>query len=232
VVLRLSELYVSPQGEGQHTGKMTAFVRFAGCNMRCPGWPCDTPHAIFPEIWRKESRKISTHDLGNEIQKTCEETGTRNICYTGGEPFLQNHLDLELLTVVLTSRGFSLECFSNGSFEYPIWARHNIDFMMDWKLAGSGEAETHRLVRRVNALNLKRTDGIKFVAVDWADLEEAEEVYTRLLEHGCNAEFWVGAAWGRIPDAEVIKFVKERKLPWRLNVQVHKYIYEPDARGV
>jgi 7-carboxy-7-deazaguanine synthase len=152
---------------------------------------------------------------------------------TGGEPFIQPLADLEVLVNNLVHlQGLTVECFSNGSIKYPNWALRDIDFMMDWKLAGSGEQGFHREERSLNALKLKANDGIKFVVVDQADLEEAVQVWDGLAAEGCIADFWVGAAWERISDQEVIEFVKAHKLPWRLNVQVHKYVWEPNKRGV
>jgi 7-carboxy-7-deazaguanine synthase len=227
--LRLSELYSSVQGEGYNTGLMTVFVRFAGCNMRCPGWPCDTPHAIFPEIWRHESELLVPAMLAARIMDVCEETGAKNICYTGGEPFVQKSDELYEVTRILMGHGNHCEVFTNGSFIFPEWAVHALTFMMDWKLAGSQEAMTHREERTTNAHQLKVSDGIKFVVVDEEDLNEAQQVSLTLRT---RAQYWVGAAWGRISDVEIIDYVRHNQLPWRLNVQTHKHIWPPDERGV
>lgn len=227
-MLRVSEHYVSSQGEGPRTGEMTQFLRFAGCNMRCPGWPCDTPHAIFPEIYLKDSRKKTVDD----IVMDCIEKRVRNICWTGGEPFLQKHTELYNLQRFLTDEGFNLECFTNGSFEFPDWALTHVKMIMDWKLKGSGEADTARPARIHNALNLSRHDCIKFVVIDMDDLMEAKDVYHTLKDQGCKAQFWIGRAWDKMDDAFLVEWLIKENIDWKLNVQVHKYVWSPEMRGV
>jgi len=228
--LRVSEIYPSVQGEGPKAGYPTLFVRFAGCNMRCPGWPCDTQHAIWPEIWRKESTKLGQGGTIQAILDECERTGIRNICYTGGEPFMQN-INL-LKEVVEELQNFGQEVFTNGSYDFPDWAIQNLSIMMDWKLPGSGEEQTNVEERWENALKLYPSDGIKFVVKDKADLLDAHQVYEALIEARCHARFWVGSAWEHITSAEIVDYILEERLPWSLNVQVHKYIWDPDERGV
>jgi len=230
VSLRLSELYTSIQCEGPNTGRPTQFVRFAGCNMRCPGWPCDTPHAIEPSIWRHESEKLDPVRLWDK----CFDggNGVPALCLTGGEPFMQKSGDLQEFVEMAHAAGMQLEVFTNGSFDFPHWALVHLQFIMDWKLTGSGEAATNYNTRMQNAMKLKRSDSIKFVVCDTKDLEEAAGEYLHLQSRGCSAQFWVGAAWDRIDTQSVIDFVLSNKLPWKLNVQVHKYIWPPDQRGV
>jgi 7-carboxy-7-deazaguanine synthase len=140
--LRLVEHYASVQGEGPRVGVPTQFVRFAGCNMRCPLWPCDTQHAIQPSIWRTNSRKVLAHELADAVIAMAEATGATNICLTGGEPFMQNNVELRTLVENLFYEGpYTIEAFTNGSFEWPTWALQHVFFILDWKLAGSGEAD-------------------------------------------------------------------------------------------
>lgn len=227
--LRLSEHFVSPQGEGPRTGTLTQFVRFAGCNMRCPGWPCDTQYAIDPKIWVHDSFKATPLELARECIEQRKLTGANWINLTGGEPFLQPHELLEKFINYLLPKAFWFESFSNGSFEYPIWAIDNIHFIMDWKLGGSGEKNTMRDVRMRNIQRLKSKDSVKFVVTNWEDFSEAMQVWARMQD--LPVEWWVGPAWGKIEPAQLVEWVKEFKLPWRLNVQVHNYIYEPQERG-
>lgn len=229
-MLRLSELYTSTQGEGQHVGKMTVFCRFAGCNMRCAGWPCDTPHAILPEIWRHESERLAPPILAARIMALCEDTGATHVCYTGGEPFMQQERDLYELTRILIGHDLSVEVFTNGSFIFPEWVGATLDVMMDWKLAGSLEDQTHRDERFANAFQLRDSDGIKFVVKDFTDCEEAFDLWKNDIK--TRAQFWVGTAWDQLYERDIVEFIKANKLPWRLNVQVHKYIWPADERGV
>lgn len=227
--MRVSEHYVSTQGEGPRTGELTQFLRFAGCNMRCAGWPCDTPYAIFPEIWRVDSRVKTIDDI---VLDCLEKKPVKWVCWTGGEPFLQKEDELYTLARYLWDENFKLECFSNGSFLFPAWALTGMKFIMDWKLQGSGEAGKLRDVRTKNALSLLSKDAIKFVVANENDLYEAKHEYQELVGQGCLAQFYVGAVWGKADDAAIVDWLVKEKLDWKLNVQVHKYIWSPTLRGV
>ena len=237
-MLRLVEHYVSVQGEGPRVGTLTQFVRFAGCNMRCPLWPCDTQHAIDPSIWKDNSYKREGLALASEITTIASETGAYNICLTGGEPFMQQSMDLYDAIVPLAhpTRRYSFEVFTNGSFPFPIWSKEPLIEMlytMDWKLGGSGEADHNRLTRSTNATAfLKSTDGIKFVVTSEADMQEARNVAGSLRRGGFQGTFWIGAAWDKITNQEIIDYLIKWKLNWKLNVQIHKHIWHPDKQGV
>ncbi len=228
--LRVSEMYCSIQGEGTNMGTPTMFLRFAGCNMRCPGWPCDTPHAIEPAIWIKESEKFEIKGLVERIQDTTG-VGVKNICWTGGEPFIQPLAELQRLYWDLFEKGYSQEVFTNGSIDFPSWS-WEMTKMMDWKLEGSGESGFNVPERERNACGLTSRDGIKFVVTGPSDFDEAVGVWKHLIGIGCDAQFWVGAAWDRVKEAELVGWLLDSGLPWNLNVQVHKYIWPADERGV
>ena len=102
--------------------------------------------------------------------------------------------------------------------------------MMDWKLKGSGESDFNLPDRVHNAVGLNEHDGIKFVVTGPRDFDEAVEVWKHLTSLGCHAQFWLGAAWGRVKEAELVEWILENGLPWKLNVQVHKYIWPADER--
>jgi len=232
--LRLIEHYVSTQGEGPHAGKATQFVRFAGCSMRCPGWPCDTPFAIEPRVFMKEggSYKQTVQELVSSCVEKREETGAWRICLTGGEPFLQKKDLMDELTEALVELDFEIEAFSNGSFVYSPIALYNVNFMMDWKLNGSGEGDSFLVERTINALNLGTGDGIKFVCKDEDDFKQAIKVWNTLKDEvDPGLIFWVGAAWDVFPESRIVELVLENKLPWRLNVQVHNFIWPANERA-
>jgi 7-carboxy-7-deazaguanine synthase len=243
--LRLSEHYASVQGEGPRVGQMTQFVRFAGCNMQCPLWPCDTQHAIDPKLYRPggefEAKKIEPVKLAEAVLDMATETGATNICLTGGEPFLQKEELLHEFYGFATNRQFdwgiprqlTWEVFSNGSFPYPAWAKH-IHKVLDWKLGGSGEAQTARPQRVANVQLFNQFDVVKFTIKTIEDLHEATALSV-LLENQFNfaGTFWVGRVWDAdISDAFIIDYIKEMGMPWRLTVQVHKFIWPPAKIGV
>jgi 7-carboxy-7-deazaguanine synthase len=235
MVLRVDEHYVSVQGEGPRVGLPTQFIRFGGCNLRCPGWPCDTQHAIDPAN-RASWLKKTPDEIYDQVTELWKQTGATNICFTGGEPFLQQKADLEQLFKMLIQWGYQVECFSNGTLPYPEWAP-GIKFIMDWKLQGSGESEIGVDNRWANLKLLNRSgldQAVKFVLKDEKDLDEAHKVYVNMLEHHLNnVQVFYGRVWdARWNDAEMIAEVMERKLPWRLNIQVHNYIWDRSMRGI
>lgn len=230
--LRLVEHYTSSQGEGSATGKMTQFVRFAGCDMRCPGWPCDTAHASDPKIWAKNSYKRTVQELIADVIEQSAETGSRNICLTGGEPFMQPELKLNEFILELHDLGYSIEAFSNGSFLYSNVALEYVTFMMDWKLNGSGEGSTKLDNRTINATKIRNGSGIKFVCMDEQDLKQAVEVFEKLEPIvDSDTRFWAGATWGVLKEKDVVEFILKNKLPWSLNVQTHNFIWPVNERG-
>lgn len=228
MMLRISEVYTSLQGEGPNTGLPTQFVRFAGCNLRCPGWPCDTPHAIEPSIWRKEALKLTETEKALDLVAPWPKAVT----FTGGEPFIQNDAMLQEFTEGLWERGYSIEVFTNGTQEIPPWARPKMRFMLDWKLKGSGEEKIGLEPRFKNTRRLTAYDGVKFVIKDGWDLGEAVN-WTRYFNiNGIDAQIWAGIVWGsEMTDALLSQYILEHELPWRLNVQMHNHIWDPQERG-
>jgi 7-carboxy-7-deazaguanine synthase len=221
-------VYSSVQGEGPNVGKQTVFVRFGGCNLRCPGWPCDTQHAIDPKF-RAEWIKTSIDDLLGQIG----ETGIYNVTLTGGEPFLQPKDDLQQLCEILVDFGYSIDCFSNGTIEYPFWAPIYITFIMDWKLPGSGEDPMNKTrIENLTQLNASgKQQAVKFVINDRNDYNAAKALYSDFLKGRLNIEVYYGRVWdAEITDATLAEWVMRDKLPWRMNVQLHNYIWPANER--
>lgn len=134
----------------------------------------------------------------------------------------------------LSTTGFKIDMFSNGSFLYPEWLMScpHLTIIMDWKLRGSGEAEKKVEEREQNVRKLRPHDCVKFVVTDRADLDEANNWTHYWTSHQMfRGIFYVGAAWGHIKDDELVEYIQEFRLPWRLNVQVHKHIWG-ELRGV
>jgi organic radical activating enzyme len=200
--------------------------------MTCSGWPCDTPFAVDPAIYRENSYWREPENLLNDAILMRSETGANNLCLTGGEPFLQPNTLLEEFIALAIGEGFEVEAFSNGSFVYSADALKMVNFMMDWKLDGSGEGSTRLENRRMNALNLKAGSGIKFVCKDEVDFAQAVEVYNDLKDLvNPGVRFWAGSAWAVFPEREVVRLILENALPWSLNVQVHNFVWPANERG-
>jgi 7-carboxy-7-deazaguanine synthase len=225
--MRVSEIYTSTQGEGPGVGDLTQFIRFAGCNLKCPGWPCDTPHAIFPKEYRGEWH---TYSPGQIV--TVLDAYPKRVTLTGGEPFIQRESDLYRLFVSLVTHGYFIEVFTNGTRPFPEWIEDSrVRIIMDWKLLGSGE-DSGNLTRKRNKGLLGSKDAVKFVCVSQEDFIEAVAIYHHYFEGNRDSpQLYVGAAWEKATEAEVVEWLKRVNVPFKLNVQVHNYIWPRDQRG-
>jgi 7-carboxy-7-deazaguanine synthase len=235
--LRVVEHYVSTQGEGPCVGYLTQFVRFAGCNLKCPTWPCDSQFAIDPKQYREEQKTLWPKEVVAQIKHLRSLTGATNVCFTGGEPFLQSHD--ALLEVIRTMGGEEVnwEAFTNGTFEIPeTFFQAGLEPVMDWKLPGSGEKTF--VVQR--SRNLRRMTNymqgaVKFTIANEQDFNVALEVWESIVQDSNVPVFagpvWDGAAGGGWSPTDVVDLIKKHKVPWRLNVQVHNFIYGAQTRG-
>jgi len=161
------------------------------------------------------------------------KVGARWITWTGGEPFLQKNDELEELCEILRSSGFQQECFSNGTIEYPEWATRKIYFIMDWKLPGSGEDPLNQTRTMHNLSRLQNGDAVKFVCKNHNDLIVAHSLWSSYIMGKLpTIGVYYGKVWdGDITDAELAEYVMREKLPWKLNVQLHNYIWPANERG-
>lgn len=234
MTLRLLEHYVSTQGEGPRVGELTQFVRFAGCNLKCALWPCDSPYAIDPKVYRGEQEFIDPLALTVKIRQLYVATGATNICFTGGEPLIQPTSDiLKVISWLQDQFGFfKFEMFTNGTRQIDEALADECNFVMDWKLPGSGE-DMDDLTR---IQNLKVIDtlnnAIKFTVANVDDLNCASGIWTNHLMES-PVQVYCGAVWGKVDNTTIVDFIKTKRLPWKLNVQVHNYIYGgPTVRGI
>jgi 7-carboxy-7-deazaguanine synthase len=231
--LRLLEHYTSTQGEGPRVGVLTQFIRFAGCNLKCASWPCDSEFAIDPKLYREEQKPYRSYELTNLIKQERKATGASNCCLTGGEPFLQDNEELLHMVEELPAAEYTWEAFTNGTFEIPEdFFRHGVVPVMDWKLPGSGE-ETW-IASRARNLKLMEKYGIgvvKFTIADANDFFIAMQVWSTMVQD-TDIDVFVGPVWGEKWGAtDIVDLIKKNKVPWRLNIQVHQYIYGVNVRG-
>lgn len=238
--MRVSEIYRSVQGEGPRVGLATTFVRFGGCNLRCPGWPCDTPYAIEPKTHRNEWRKMSADEVSAETVSVTSPSG--NVCLTGGEPWLQNHTEMRSYLNFLWTGAHPIECFSNGSLDIPDWAFEVVNFVFDYKLPGSGETTVNpeiflsNLHRGLGAAAFRRDAvALKFTVADLHDFSTAYTHWEAMVKEDnslIHVPVYVAPVWGKVEPSELVEWLLTSNLPWRLNLQVHKYIWDADKRGI
>jgi 7-carboxy-7-deazaguanine synthase len=236
--LRTVEVYSSYQGEGPQTGEPTTFVRFAGCNLKCPLWPCDTQHAIDPKIFGKTQVEWTPMALANFV----DSLKNQNVCLTGGEVFLQHPSDLQVFVDRLVRNSHVVEVFTNGTLPVPaVFTDGLIDsFILDYKLPGSGELlesdpRTEKYNKNRNHLldALGQADAVKFTIANSVDFQRALEVYEKYLKDVEDSpQVYAGVVWGKLETHELVTWMQTHDLSWKLNVQTHKFIWHPDKVGV
>ena len=212
----VAESFVSINGEGQKAGELALFLRFTGCNLRCTY--CDTK-------WANEPNAPFTLRSAQELVGLAQGFGVRNVTLTGGEPLLQP--GIADLIVSLCNAGFDVEVETNGAVPLAPFSGTKASFTMDYKLPSSGMESR---MCTVNFAVLRETDTLKFVCGSHADLVRAKEI---IEEYDPPCRIYLSPVFGKIDPAEIVDFMKVNHLTnVRLQLQLHKFIWHPDARGV
>jgi len=211
--LLIHEIYRSLQGESTFAGLPCVFVRLTACHLRC-GY-CDTPHA-FQEGYALPLDTVVEQALA---------LGDRLVEITGGEPLLQPEVFPLMTRLADAGRTVLLE--TSGAIDIaPVDPRVHI--ILDVKTPGSGEVAANLWS---NLDTLKDRDEVKFVLCDRADFDWAvAQVRTRNLLERCPVLF--STAYGRLDPADLAAWILEVQLPIRLQLQQHKILWDPAARGV
>ncbi len=212
--LRITEVFDSVQGESTFAGRRSAFVRLTGCDLRCT-W-CDSTYTFQGGDWR------TLESLWAEV----EGYGADLVCVTGGEPLLQPAVH-ELMAGFL-DRGLTVTLETGGHRDLaPVDPR--VHKIVDLKPPGSGEVEK---ARWANLELLTPRDEVKCVLVDRGDYVWARD---RVLEHRLaervNAVLF-SPVHGRLAPDELAAWMIADRVPARLQLQLHKYVWGADARGV
>lgn len=213
--LLVNEIFYSIQGESIHAGWPCVFVRLTGCNLRCTY--CDTRYAY----WQGETYTVAG---------VLEQVGRYNcglVEVTGGEPLIQG--DTPRLIHVLLDRGYKVLLETNGSHDIGGVDERCIK-IVDFKCPSSGEAHSNDLS---NIAKLHAHDEVKLVISDRVDYEFAKEVLWRVRREasgGIAVHF--SPVFGRLAAADLVEWILADNLPVRLNLQLHKLIWDPERRGV
>jgi 7-carboxy-7-deazaguanine synthase len=213
-VLTVFEIYLSIQGESTHAGRPCVFVRLSACDLRCD-W-CDTPYAFTG------GQKMSV----DQVLSAIEGHDCRLVEITGGEPLLQS--DVHSLMQQLIDRGYEV-LLETGGHRSTERVPDGVVTILDVKCPASGEAGK---MHWPNLDRLRAQDEVKFVIQDRADFDYAVDVVRRndLLSRVRSVLF--SPVFGRLDPAELSRWILESGLPVRLQIQMHKYIWDPAARGV
>ena len=218
--MRVAEKFISINGEGVRAGELAVFVRFQGCNLAC-GY-CDTK-------WALEKDCPCAEMSPEQIHAYIRSTGITNVTLTGGEPLLHKDMD-RLLAILLADENLRVEIETNGAVDLrKFCAAPRPVFTMDYKLPSSGFE--HAMIHS-NFEVLSAEDTVKFVSGSMEDLERAAQVIQEYdLLHRCHVYF--SPVFGAIEPVQIVNFMMERKLnEARLQIQMHKVIWDPDKRGV
>ena len=211
--MKVVEIFKSIDGEGIRVGYPVTFIRLAGCNLRCNY--CDTKYSY-------ENEKF-TEMTPQEIYKRVYKLGGRRITLTGGEPLI--HKDVKVLVDLLIDKGYEVNIETNGSVDITLFLDKHTIITMDYKCAGSGMEDKMLLD---NISKLRKLDVLKFVVSDDNDLDTVQRIY-----QNTKATVYISPVFGRIEPKQIVEYMLEHNMEnCRVQVQLHKIIWNPEERGV
>lgn len=204
--LRISEIFHSIQGEADAVGWPTVFIRLTGCPLRCT-W-CDTAYAFEGGAWRSL----------DEILAEVKNFGAQHVCVTGGEPLAQKRC-LDLLGR-LCDVGYDVSLETSGAIDIaPIDPR--VRRVMDWKAPASGESARNLIG---NLAHLNPRDQLKIVIADRDDYDWAI-VQLRKHDFVSRCTVLLSPVYGQLEPRILAEWILEDRLPVRLQIQLHKYLW-------
>jgi 7-carboxy-7-deazaguanine synthase len=209
--LKITETFVSIQGEADAVGWPTYFIRLTGCPLRCTY--CDTEYAFHGGEWREVEALV----------ESARAAGVRHVCVTGGEPLAQRAC-LDLLTA-LCDAGFAVSLETSGALDVS-GVDPRVSRVVDVKTPTSGEADRNRLA---NLPLLGPHDQVKFVVCSRADYDWARG-FLKEQAADLRAQVLISPAWGQVAPRDLAEWIIEDRLPARLQLQLHKLLWG-EARG-
>jgi len=213
-MLTINEIFYSVQGESTYAGRPCVFVRLTACDLRC-SW-CDTPYAFH------EGSKRTLDDVLHEVDRyDCPLVEV-----TGGEPLLQEAVYPLMESLVARGKTVLLE---TGGHRSTARVPADVVTILDVKCPGSGES--HRNCWE-NLSQMRSHDEVKFVVKDRADYEYARDVIAERSLAGRVAAIHMSPVHGVLDPKTLSEWVLADRLPVRVQLQLHKYIWSPDTRGV
>ena len=211
--LNVCETFTSLLGESTLSGLPAFFIRLSGCNLRCRY--CDTKYAYEESVvWNLES-----------LIKAARNSSTRLVLITGGEPLLQEGTQMLINSLLNAKMEVLLE--TNGSLAIQ-GVDSRVRRIVDVKCPGSGMSH-HNLWTNLEKLTPR--DEVKFVIYDKDDCTWALGVAERYRLPG-RLPVLISPVFGALSLPEVAAWILDSGQPLRLNLQLHKYIWGPEARGV
>jgi 7-carboxy-7-deazaguanine synthase len=214
-MLRVTEIFHSIQGESTHAGRPCTFVRLTGCPMRCT-W-CDSEYTFTG----------GDHFTLEQILRKVRDFGCRLVEVTGGEPLAQREA-FELIRQLCDEEYEVL--IETGGYVSTADVDERAKVILDIKCPASGEAERNDW-SNLDRLRADR-DEVKFVIADASDWEFAKRTIEQYELEARAKAILISPAWGLIHLQDLAKWIAESGLKVRMQLQLHKYIWGADVRGV
>ena len=231
--MQINEIFSSIDGEGIRTGYPVTFIRSQFCNLKCTY--CDTKYSW--DANDENGNPQFTVMTVEEIVAKCKELKNRRITFTGGEPLIQK--DAAELVAALLDQGFEVNIETNGAVELEPFENRLVDvlqndellnnliYTLDYKTASSG-MEDKMIMENINFLI--EGDVLKFVVGSKAELDRMKEI---VLEYNPRSEIFISPVFGDIEPKELVDYILENNLQnVRVQLQLHKLIWDPETRGV
>ncbi len=210
----VTEIFKSIEGESTYAGLPCVFVRLTGCNLRCH-W-CDTAYAFYGgQQMTPEEVLGRIHQLGGKLVE-----------FTGGEPLLQK--EIYPLAAQLLTEGYRVLVETSGERFVGDLPRRVVK-IVDVKCPGSGETGKFCFA---NLDAVQRKDQIKFVILDERDYQYARNFLQEHQLHSRVDEVIFSPVFGQLPPRQLAEWILRDGLEVRVGLQLHKFIWEPEARGV
>ena len=215
MALKVNEIFHSIQGESTYAGQPCVFIRLTGCNLRCSY--CDTTYAY------EEGSFLEAEEIVEKVKGF----GCSLVEVTGGEPLIQNETP-ELIRTLL-DLDYSVLLETNGSKDIGMADKRCVK-IVDIKCPSSGEEKSNDFE---NLNRLDKGDELKLIIADRTDYDFAIDIISRISEDrkkGIHIHF--SLCFGKIEPRELAEWILNDRLNVRLNLQLHKYVWPPDIRGV
>ena len=207
--LRITEIFLSLQGEARDAGWPSVFVRLTGCPLRC-GY-CDTAYAFHGGEW---------HDIDAIVAEVASH-GVRHVCVTGGEPLAQKRC-IGLLEQ-LCDAGYSVSLETSGAVDISA-VDPRVSRVLDIKTPGSGEVARNLWS---NIALLTAHDQVKFVICDRADFDWACGIVAEhRLDERCEVLF--SPSFGQLPASDLADWIVAERPPVRYQLQLHKILWNDE----
>ncbi|MCW8810834.1 MAG: radical SAM protein [Ignavibacteriaceae bacterium] len=213
-MLKINEIYHSIQGESTSAGKPCVFVRLTYCNLRCAY--CDTEYAFY------NGKDMSFQQVIDEVEKY----NCKLVEVTGGEPLVQMEECLDLMNK-LCDLGYEVMIETGGSFSIKD-IDPRVKIIMDLKCPSS-EMEKKNFYD--NFQYLKQTDELKFVIGEREDYDWTIGILKKYNLFG-KCEILFSVVFGELEPVELVNWILKDKLEVRFQLQMHKYIWHPETKGV